>query len=164
MTRILAPVGLELILVLGGFVLARGWLALHAGCDRRRLLRAAIVLFALAPAVRAAAYLASPDRDSLQEVVAWCRLDAIAAGGALAILSDWRGLAMLRQVLIGVVLAAASIALATQLDRSTPFGCVLGSSVLAVGLAALGGVYAVYVIEWRRRQSSSTSSVHSRWR
>jgi peptidoglycan/LPS O-acetylase OafA/YrhL len=108
--------------------------------DPRRLARVLAGLIVLAPLLRAAAVLEWPGRERIEYLATPCRLDAIAAGCLLAIVATAPRFAALRRPLALVAVAAAAIAVATGLDRTTAFGRIAGYSVVAIGFAALTGV------------------------
>jgi peptidoglycan/LPS O-acetylase OafA/YrhL len=93
---------------------------------------------ALALAARTVTALAWPANERLQYQFTLCRLDAIAAGCALALIArDERVLARVRRWLPAAMLGALAVALATRLDRTTVFGRTLGYTVVATGFAAV---------------------------
>jgi peptidoglycan/LPS O-acetylase OafA/YrhL len=112
------------------------WLA-----TRRQLAWCLLGMALLALATRTVSTFAWPENERFQYQFTLCRLDAIAAGCALALLVRWRGFArwQLRlKMWLGVVIAAcAGVVLACQLDRTTTFGRTLGYSVVAIGFGAL---------------------------
>ena len=109
--------------------------------DRRRLTMVLLALLALAPALRLVTMLAYPDRERIQYLVTFCRLDTIAIGCLLALalraVDVERARPWLTRSATVVVGVAALIAVLTGLDRTTPFGRTLGYSVVAFGCASL---------------------------
>ena len=106
----------------------------------RRLVALLLAMIALAPLVRLTAMLAWPALDRFPYQFTLSRVDAIASGCLLAIVARSPGLEHrrgLRGALVAVVVGAAVVAVATGLDRTTPFGIVAGYTVVALGFAAL---------------------------
>ena len=103
--------------------------------DPRRLGYWLAGLATVAIATRVITVLALPSYDRLQYQFTLCRLDAIAAGAAVALLVRSREVP--RRLLDAVLLATLAIAVVTELDRTTLFGRTAGYSVVALGFAAL---------------------------
>src|SRR5690606_2618416 len=111
------------------FYLTFPWLVYWLG--PRRLGRALLFVFMLAPAVRLWTTLAFPEQERIQYLFTLCRVDAIAAGCLIALVMRWKNPSALRSLSIMVACCAAAIAVITDLDRTTAFGRVLGYSVVA---------------------------------
>jgi peptidoglycan/LPS O-acetylase OafA/YrhL len=107
----------------------------------RRLRPALVGLVAFAPAFRLATMLAWPGAERVQYLATPSRVDVIAVGALLALLlrSEVR-LPSPRASAFGLAAAAAAFAVAWGaggLDRTQPFGRVLGYSIVAVLFGAL---------------------------
>ncbi len=107
----------------------------------RRLAGILIAMAVIAIATRVISTFAMPANERFQYQFTLCRLDAIAAGCALALLVRWREFArwyprMKPWLSIGMA-ACAGLALGTQLDRTTTFGRTVGYSIVALGFGAL---------------------------
>ncbi len=118
------------------FYLSFPWLV--RAVDRRRLARVLVGFIALAPVVRLLGLVLFPQLDRFQYEFTLCRVDTIAVGCLLAIIVRLPAERQPRtRTLVAVAAIAAAIAVATGLDRTTPFGRTLGYSVVAFGFAAL---------------------------
>ncbi len=109
--------------------------------DRRRLTVALLAMIVAAPLIRLATTLAMPDHERVQYLFTPCRIDTIAFGCLLAViiravdLERWRG-TLLRIAFLALPVTAV-LAVASRLDRTSPFDRVLGYSVVAIGCASL---------------------------
>ncbi|HEY0193229.1 MAG TPA: acyltransferase family protein [Kofleriaceae bacterium] len=109
--------------------------------DPAKLGRRLVIVAGLALALRIVTTALVPDRERVQYLFTLCRVDTIAIGCLLAVIvrgeryAAWR--AKLPRVLVPVAVAAAVVALVTQLDRTTWFGRTFGYDVVALGFAAL---------------------------
>lgn len=107
--------------------------------DRDRLASVLFALLVLAPIARAVAYVMWPGRDRLPYLFTPCRVDAIAAGCAMAIVVQAPWFQRARRRFAGAALLALAIGCATGLDRTTVWGRIGGYSVVAFGFAGLLG-------------------------
>ena len=109
--------------------------------DRRRLTMVLIAMVALAPIIRLATMMAMPDHERVQYMFTPCRIDTIAFGCLLGIvvrtidLERWRYPAQVMALcaMPGVIV----LAVASGLERTSPFDRVFGYSLVAVGCASV---------------------------
>lgn len=108
---------------------------------RRSLTWVLVFMLAAAPVVRLVTMLAMPDQERMQYLFTLCRLDTIAAGCLLAVIVRAVDLARWRTRIVQLALLAVpsvvALAIASRLDRTSPFDRVLGYSVVAVGCASV---------------------------
>jgi peptidoglycan/LPS O-acetylase OafA/YrhL len=109
--------------------------------DRRRLAIVLISMIVLAPLVRFATMQAMPDHERVQYMFTPCRIDTIAVGCLLAIivrtvdLNRWRQTAQLAAFC--AVPSVVVLAVASGLERTSPFDRVFGYSLVAIGCASV---------------------------
>jgi peptidoglycan/LPS O-acetylase OafA/YrhL len=109
--------------------------------DRRRLAMVLAGMLLAAPAIRLATMLAFPDQERIQYLFTLCRIDTLAVGCLLAVivrsidLERYRTVAI--QLAVIAVPAVVVLAIASRLDRTSPFDRVFGYSVVAIGCAAV---------------------------
>lgn len=109
--------------------------------DRRRLTILLMSMIALAPVIRLATMLAMPEHERVQYMFTPCRIDTIAVGCLLAVvvrtvdLDRWRATAQL--VAFCVIPSVVVLAIASGLERTSPFDRVFGYSLVAVGCASV---------------------------
>lgn len=118
------------------FYLSFPWLV--RALDRRRLTRVLVGFVVLAPIVRTAGLVLFPGLDRFQYEFTLCRLDTIAMGCLLAVIVRLPAPEQPRSRALSIIAgAAAVVAIATGLDRTTAFGRTLGYSVVALGFASI---------------------------
>ena len=109
--------------------------------DRRRLTIVLIAMILLAPAIRLATMLAMPENERVQYLFTLCRIDTIAVGCLLAVIVRTIDLARYRETakLVAFCLMPGVIvlAIASGLDRTSPFDRVFGYSLVAVGCVSV---------------------------
>ncbi|HEY5924732.1 MAG TPA: acyltransferase family protein [Kofleriaceae bacterium] len=109
--------------------------------DRRKLTIALVAMIVAAPLIRIATMTAMPDHERVQYLFTLCRIDTIAVGCLLAVLvravdvERWRTRAM--AVAFCAVPGVVVLAVASGLDRTSPFDRVFGYSLVAVGCASV---------------------------
>ncbi len=109
--------------------------------DRRRLTILLVSMVVLAPVIRLATMMAMPAHERVQYMFTPCRIDTIAVGCLLAVvvrtvdLDRWRSTAQLAAfcAIPGVVV----LAIASGLERTSPFDRIFGYSLVAVGCASV---------------------------
>lgn len=123
--------------------------------DRRRLTIVLLAMVVLSPVLRLITMLAAPEQERVQYLFTLCRLDTIAVGCLLAVVvravdvQRWRERFIRASLIILPVLAL--LAIASHLDRTSPFDRVFGYSIVAVGCAIVVGL----VIVSRERPSTA---------
>jgi peptidoglycan/LPS O-acetylase OafA/YrhL len=121
------------------FYLTFPWLV--ALLNRRRLSMLLLALLVIAPALRLVTMMINPGYERLQYSFTLCRVDTIAIGCLLAILTDAIDLeryrSRLRSVALVMVTGAVIVAAATGLGHSTMFERVAGFSIVALGWASV---------------------------
>ncbi len=109
--------------------------------DRRRLTYVLVAMIAVAPVIRYGTMLAFPDQERVQYLFTLCRIDTIAVGCLLAVIvrsidvEAWRDRAKLAAIV--VLPSVVILAIASRLDRTSPFDRVIGYSLVAVGCASI---------------------------
>lgn len=109
--------------------------------DRRRLTIVLVAMIVLAPVIRLVTMLAMPEHERVQYMFTPCRIDTIAVGCLLAVvvrtvdLDRWRRTAALVAFL--VIPSVVVLAIASGLERTSPFDRVFGYSLVATGCASL---------------------------
>lgn len=109
--------------------------------DRKRLTIVLVSMILLAPVIRLVTMLAIPNGERVQYLFTLCRVDTIAVGCLLAVIARsvdverWRNQAKLAA--FGVLPGVVVLAIASRLDRTSPFDRVFGYSIVAVGCAAV---------------------------
>ena len=109
--------------------------------DRRRLTILLVAMIVLAPVIRLVTMMAMPEHERVQYMFTPCRIDTIAAGCLLAVivrtvdLARWRDTAQL--VAFCAVPSVVVLAIASGLERTSPFDRLFGYSLVAVGCASV---------------------------
>lgn len=128
--------------------------------DRRRLTILLVAMIVIAPIIRLVTMLAWPDNERVQYLFTLCRIDTIAIGCLLAVvvraidIERWRKHA--RLLAIGLLPSMVLLAIASHLDRRSPFDRVFGYSIVAVGCAA---VVSLVILS---RDSKATSALRTK--
>lgn len=123
--------------------------------DRRRLTFVLAGMVVVAPVVRLATMLAYPEQERVQYSFTPCRIDTIAIGCLLAVVvrtfdvERWRERARLAAFV--VLPSVVVLAIASRLDRTSPFDRVFGYSLVAVGCAS---VVALVILSRGRRSTA----------
>jgi peptidoglycan/LPS O-acetylase OafA/YrhL len=109
--------------------------------SRRRLTHVLLGMIVCAPIIRLATMIAMPDQERVQYLFTLCRIDTIAVGCLLAVavrsvdIERWRE--RVRIVAFIALPSVAVLAIASHLDRRSPFDRVFGYSIVAVGCASV---------------------------
>ncbi len=123
--------------------------------DRQRLTLTLVAMIALAPVIRMITTFEFPDHERVQYLFTLCRIDTLAIGCLLAILVRSIDIARWRVPLqFGAAMMLPSVvilAVASGLERTSPFDRVFGYSLVAAGCAC---VVAIVVLS---RDSKSTA-------
>jgi peptidoglycan/LPS O-acetylase OafA/YrhL len=135
------------------FYLTFPWLVHYL--DRRRLTIVLVAMIICAPGIRMLTTVMAPDHERVQYLFTLCRIDTIAVGCLLAVivrsidLELWRDRAM-KLALLGLP-GVTVLAIASRLDRTSPFDRVFGYSIVAVGCAS---VVALVLLSRGRRSTA----------
>jgi peptidoglycan/LPS O-acetylase OafA/YrhL len=109
--------------------------------SRKRLTIVLVSMIVLAPVIRLVTMLAWPEQERVQYLFTLCRIDTIAVGCLLAVLvravDIERYRDTLKLVAIGVLPTIVMLAIASHLDRRSPFDRIFGYSIVAVGCASI---------------------------
>ena len=128
------------------FYLTFPWLVFFL--DRRKLTIALALMILVAPAIRYATMLADPEHERLQYQLTLCRIDTLAAGCLLAVIARSVDVTRWRHHATWMFLLATPailvLAIASHLDRTSPFDRVLGYSVVAIGAGIVVGLVVLY--------------------
>jgi peptidoglycan/LPS O-acetylase OafA/YrhL len=109
--------------------------------DRRRLTYVLIGMIIAAPMIRLGTMLAMPDQERVQYLFTLCRIDTLAIGCLLAVairsvdVERWRARARIAAFV--ALPSVVVLAIASNLDRRSPFDRVFGYSIVAVGCASI---------------------------
>jgi peptidoglycan/LPS O-acetylase OafA/YrhL len=109
--------------------------------DRKKLTVVLVAMVLAAPALRLATTVAWPDHERVQYLFTLCRIDTLAAGCLLAVIVRSVDLQRFRpqaiQIAMVAVPAVVVLAVASGLDRTSPFDRVFGYSLVAVGCTTI---------------------------
>jgi peptidoglycan/LPS O-acetylase OafA/YrhL/lysophospholipase L1-like esterase len=121
------------------FYLTFPWLVYFL--DRRKLTYVLVAMIALAPAIRLGTMLALPDQERVQYLFTLCRVDTIAVGCLLAVIVRTVDIERCREsarlVAFCAIPSVVVLAIASGLERTSPFDRVFGYSLVAIGCVSV---------------------------
>lgn len=123
--------------------------------DRQRLTLLLVAMIAFAPVIRMVTTFEFPDHERVQYLFTLCRIDTLAVGCLLAVLvrsidvEKWR--VPLEFAAMMALPSIVILAVASGLERTSPFDRVFGYSIVAVGCAC---VVAIVVLSRGSRASA----------